>query len=355
MTGPVLKRNESRNGGRRRVLSNVEIERPKSRRRYWLMLGMASSLALAWTAGPMRLLAERRDDGSKPASTFDSSPIPDDTALPERSDKPRPAAIALIEPTESADRVGPATHRALEIVSGDRLPEALDAPIARALRAIEECQERFDRVRDYVCTFVKRERIDGRLGSPHVMYMKARTQPRSVYLKFRQPAAGREAIFIEGRHDGKVLAHDVGLGRLIAGTLHLDPRGARAMSDCRHPITEAGIGPMLDTLEARWTAELDSRETRVNFCEKKVGSRPCHRITVTHSRKSPDYMFYRVHLYIDDALGLPIHFEAFDWPEAPDAEPPLVEEYSYNDLELNVGLSEIDFDVSNSAYAFGRF
>ena len=79
------------------------------------------------------------------------------------------------------------------------------------------------------------------------MSMKARTRPRSVYLKFRQPAAGREAIYVEGRNDGKVLAHDVGLGRLIAGTLHLDPDGSRAMEDCRHPITEAGIGPLLET------------------------------------------------------------------------------------------------------------
>ncbi len=337
------------------MLPNLEMERFKSPRRYWLLFGIASSLALIWTAGPGRFSAEHREIGSSPASPVPLSPISDDSPSIEVSGAPRPPAVALVEPTESPELVGPTAHRALERISGDQLPEALDAPIARALRVIEECQERYERVQDYVCTLEKRERIDGRLGTPHIMFMKARTQPRSVYLKFRQPAAGREAIYIEGRHDGKVLAHDVGLGRLIAGTLHLDPLGSRAMSDCRHPITEAGIGPLLETLEARWTAELDAKETNVEFFEKMVGSRPCHRITVTHSRKSPDYMFYRVHLYIDDAIGLPIHFEAFDWPVGSDAEPPLVEEYSYNDLKLNVGLTEIDFDVSNSTYAFGRF
>ena len=337
------------------MLPKVELERLRSPRRHWLLLGVASGLGILWTAGPARFSAEHREMVSSPASTIAFSPLSEVSPATEALDTPRPLSIALVEPTESGDLVGSTAHRALENVSGDPLPEALDAPIARALRAIEECQERYERVRDYVCTLEKRERIDGRLGIPHIMYMKARTQPRSVYLKFRQPAAGREAIYIEGRHDGKVLAHDVGLGRLIAGTLHLDPLGARAMSDCRHPITEAGIGPLLETLEARWTAELDSKETNVEFCEKTVGSRPCHRITVTHSRKSPDYMFYRVHLYIDHALGLPIHFEAFDWPTASDPEPPLVEEYTYNDLKLNVGLTEIDFDVTNSAYAFGRF
>ena len=39
----------------------------------------------------------------------------------------------------------------------------------------------------------------------------------------------------------------------------------------------------------------------------------------------------------------------------PKASPEMVEEYSYTDLKLNVGLSDLDFDVSNKDYAFGRF
>ena len=66
-------------------------------------------------------------------------------------------------------------------------------------------------------------------------------------------------------------------------------------------------------------------------------------------------MFYQVQLYIDRELGLPIRFEAYDWPETANAPPELVEEYSYSDLKLNVGLGDIDFDVSNEDYAFGRF
>jgi hypothetical protein len=33
----------------------------------------------------------------------------------------------------------------------------------------------------------------------------------------------------------------------------------------------------------------------------------------------------------------------------------LVEEYTYADLRLNVGLEDRDFDASNAEYAFGRF
>ena len=42
-------------------------------------------------------------------------------------------------------------------------------------------------------------------------------------------------------------------------------------------------------------------------------------------------------------------------PTSPEAAPELVEEYTYTDLKLNVGLGDVDFDVSNTDYAFGRF
>src|SRR5262249_36985116 len=52
---------------------------------------------------------------------------------------------------------------------------ALGDPVAAAKQAIADCQARFARVNDYTCTFLKRERIDGRLRPQQVMQMKART------------------------------------------------------------------------------------------------------------------------------------------------------------------------------------
>lgn len=320
------------------------------RGRLWLSLGMFGTIAIAWAASDT---ATDGDPAPESAVLARSSVV---VAIPPDGGDTATAGVRPLDPSAAPAEDSGAGHVALKPVAGDTAPPAVESPIARALRLVDECQARYEQVRDYVCTFTKRERIDGRLNAPHVMFMKARTRPRSVYLKFRQPASGREAIFVEGRHNGKVLAHDVGLGRLIAGTLHLDPRGSRAMEDCRHPITEAGIGPLLNTLETRWTAELDLGETRVDFREGQIAdNRPCHTIQVTHTRKSPDFMFHQVQVYIDNELGLPIRFEAYDWPETPLSAPTLVEEYRYSDLKLNVGLSDLDFDASNEDYAFGRF
>jgi hypothetical protein len=113
---------------------------------------------------------------------------------------------------------------------------------------------------------------------------------------------------------------------------------------------------LLDTLESRWTAELDPAESLVAFRDGQlVGSRPCTLIETTHPRPRPEFLFHQVRLYIDRELGLPVRFEAYDWPTDPQAPPELVEEYTYTDLKLNIGLGDVDFDVSNADYAFGRY
>ncbi|MGZ3413760.1 MAG: DUF1571 domain-containing protein [Isosphaeraceae bacterium] len=233
---------------------------------------------------------------------------------------------------------------------------AEEPPTARALRLITACQSRFESVTDYICTFYKRERINGRLTPLYVMAMKARTKPKSIYFKFADPYKGREAIFVEGQNGGKILAHDVGFSKFLAGTLELEPSSSRAMEDNRHPITEAGIGALIDTVARRWAAELSSDESVIVFdSDMTIGPRHCQLIESIHTRRQPDFQFYKVRLFIDSELNLPIRFEGYDWPREPGAPADLAEEYSYIDLKLNVGLGDIDFDACNRQYSFGRF
>ncbi len=229
-------------------------------------------------------------------------------------------------------------------------------PIAQAKRAISDCRSRYLRIRDYTCTFMKRERLDGRLTPKHVMEMKSRTEPLSIYFKFRAPNCGREAIYVKGLHGGRVLAHDVGLGRWIAGTMKLDPNGSMAMGASRHPITEAGIGPLIETVAQRWADELSPDESQVTFHTGiEFDDRPCTLIESIHPHSQSGFLFHKVKLYIDHELGLPTRFEAYDWPTYPGASPELVEEYIYRNVRIDVGLRDEDFDPANRGYSFGRF
>jgi hypothetical protein len=236
------------------------------------------------------------------------------------------------------------------------VPGAAADPVAMARKAVADCQARFRQVHDYTCTFQKRERIDGRLTAPHIMVMKARTQPNSIYFKFQTPNKGREAIYVAGRNGGRILAHDVGFGKLLAGTMRLDPKGTMAMEDNRHPVTEAGIGHMIDTIARHWEIELSTGESLVSIHhDVRVGDRTCTMIEAVHPKKKAEFLFHSVKLYIDHEHGLPIRFEAYDWPKHPGAAPELVEEYTYLNMRVNVGLRDMDFDPTNARYSFGRF
>jgi hypothetical protein len=275
-----------------------------------------------------------------------------------RGDKPAaaPERIALTE--AAASPIGGTAEADLSAKSP--VKEALrlkaESPSARAVKEILACRARFANVKDYTCTFYKRERIDGELSSMNVMTMKMRNAPYSIYFRFHQPNKGREAIFVEGRNDGRILAHDVGFTKLLAGTMKLDPHGARAMENCRHPITKAGIGHLIETIADRWQAELSDEESVVLFDPKiRVGSAPCLLVEAIHPEKKPGFYYHKVRLFIDAELGIPIRYEAYDWPAKPGGAPELLEEYAYDGVKLNVGLGDGDFDAANQLYSFGRF
>jgi hypothetical protein len=139
--------------------------------------------------------------------------------------------------------------------------------------------------------------------------------------------------------------------------MHLDPSGARAMENNRHPITEAGIGELIETVESRWLSELNPTHSIINHVDgMQVG--PHTSVTMIesiHPMRRPEFLFHKVRLYINGEHGLPIRFEAYDWPKNSGTAPELVEEYTYLNLKLNVGLKDSDFDPANDKYAFGHF
>jgi hypothetical protein len=279
-------------------------------------------------------------------------PVAESTQPPAPAEVPRLAtAPPSVRPSIAPSRIEPIKPAPKPLAES-----AAPDPIAEARALIADCKDRYRRVQDYTCTFFKRERINGKLGSTHVMAMKAQTKPFSVYFKFVKPNAGREAIYVAGRNSGRAVVHDVGLGKLLAGTLKLDPRSEMAMEDCRHPITEAGLGHLIDTIDSAWARELKTGESQIVLHRgARVGNRVCTMVESTHPQRSAQYMFHKVKLYIDDELHLPIRFEAYDWPRHPGLAADLVEEYTYTNLRLNVGLGVRDFDPANEQYSFGRF
>ena len=83
-----------------------------------------------------------------------------------------------------------------------------------------------------------------------------------------------------------------------------------------------------------------------------VGDRACRLSQVTQPKSVPGADFYIVQVFLDTERQIPLRYAAFLWPQRPGDPPPLEEEYTYLDVELNVGLSEADFDPDNSEYNY---
>jgi hypothetical protein len=75
-------------------------------------------------------------------------------------------------------------------------------------------------------------------------------------------------------------------------------------------------------------------------------------LQVTQPTRRPELDFYQAHVFIDDAINVPIRYVSYDWPKQPGAELDVIEEYNYLDLKVNVGLTDQDFNPRNPNYQF---
>ncbi len=234
------------------------------------------------------------------------------------------------------------------------LPQrAVEHPLVAPLKLTRRCAESYEEINDYSAVFVSRERIDGKLKPTNYMLLKFREFPFSVYLKWLKPHAGREAIFVEGRNRGKLLVHETGIKDAIAGTVKLDPHGRRVKRSSRHAITEAGIGRMIQTMQTTWKRELIHQGMDVKLLKNaQVNQRPCIAIQIYHPEPKREFAFCLTKVYIDQELKLPIRIESYDWPRRRGENPVLVESYTYTNLKINIGFTDIDFDVRNPRYSF---
>lgn len=236
---------------------------------------------------------------------------------------------------------------AAAIADGGRRTSKLDPAIALAL----ESRRALDAVRDYVATFTKRERIRNRLVE-HTMLVKIRETPFSVYLRFKKPYKGREVIYVAGRNGGHLLAHGTGLERL-AGTLRLHPESKEAKKENRYPIHMLGMRVLVEQVIAQWEAARNVPDVKVTYYpHAKLGERECLVIETTFPVKRPGVKFHRTRLYIDKQTKFPVRVEQYDFPKRAKDGPPLVEEYTYFDIRVNVGLTDRDFDPQNPEYDF---
>ena len=235
----------------------------------------------------------------------------------------------------------------------------LDRAINRAQSALDLMQRE---VNDYQAIMVKRERVNDKMSEPEFMQLKIRCprqlatgpSPFSIYMKFMKPraTAGREVIWMNGRNNNKLCVHE-GSGLISLKSFDLDPDGWVAMQDNRYPIYEAGLENLIIKLVEKAERDRAAGPCEVNYRENaQINNRSCEMIEVIHSDRRAPYDFHKAQVFIDSELQLPVRYAAWDWPCTDGGKPKLLEEYTYVNVKLNVGLTDADFDPANPKYKY---
>jgi hypothetical protein len=233
--------------------------------------------------------------------------------------------------------------------AGDETPEhPLKPAIALAASSLKTLEE----IQDYEASMIKRELIDGKMITQS-MTIKFREEPFSVYLGFTGENAGREVLYIDGKNQNMILAHEGSGLKSLVGTISLSPTGKEVMAQNRYPITTIGLRNILRKLSQRWEDESKYGECDVKFYQNaKLGETACLVVECSHPRPRKQFKFHLTRLFIDKQTNLPVRVENFDHPPRDGEKPVLLEEYTYLNLRTNLGLTDRDFDRNNPNYAF---
>lgn len=198
----------------------------------------------------------------------------------------------------------------------------------------------YERVADYVCLYEKTEKAI------------SKGEEQKIRLSFRKPFDVRmawldgeghvtqEAVYRQGFNDGKVLARENGLLGSLAGTLKLDPNESIALSESRHPITEVGIGKIIE--RARLDATNPGIASRFDG-EDVLDGRPAYKFEFTASGNEgvgglSDAR--KVFVWIDRELKLPIKLELYDGANV------LLESHRFKEIRVNQKLGDTIFSMS---------
>jgi hypothetical protein len=111
-----------------------------------------------------------------------------------------------------------------------------------------------DGIDSYIVRLTRREVVGGKTQPEELILFKFRKEPYSVYFQWiGKEGQGREVVYVKGKHENKM--HTI----LAAGDMPLMPAGKRfsiapdsvlVRNRSRHPITEAGVGTLINRLGA---------------------------------------------------------------------------------------------------------
>lgn len=244
--------------------------------------------------------------------------------------------------------------------SGEQTLAEAEETMRQKIDLLEQGREMLTSIDCYTVKIRKQEVVAGRLLDEQTIRLKCRRAPFSVYLIWLSGETGREVIYVDGRNQGRLIAHDGGWKARIPA-ISVDPESSLAMRDARYPVTAAGLLGLIDTMLPIHRADLSL--SNLASCEvDRDGSfdgRPCLIFTTRYKSPEGSPTYRKSVTYIDREWKVPVHSRHYQWPSSDTAlteseldQSTLIESYSFTEIELHSGLTDRDFDRNNPDYNF---
>lgn len=230
----------------------------------------------------------------------------------------------------------------------------------RSIALLEEGVRQLSRLSGYTADFTKQEVVNGVMTAEQSMKLKLRHQPFSVYMKWTEGKRGQELLYVDGQNNGDMVVRPSGLRGRLLGAIKVDPKGNLALSESRHPVTEAGLLRLAEIIlasrynEAGWLDGYTCTEDDV-----KIDGRPCHRFTIVYDSPQVRSDYRKSVVCLDREYLYVAKIENFSWPmegvpaDQVDSET-LIESYVYTDVDFETRLAAIDFTTANAEYSLQR-
>ncbi len=238
-------------------------------------------------------------------------------------------------------------------------PAHADHPLDELLTIVKAREAEIEKtVQDYTCRIIKREFIGASLQENRFIDAKVRSRvvkdgkivrPFSVLLHFRAPEdlADRKVLYVEGENDNQLMVRRGGerFAEVIT-SVALDADAVKQESEIN--ITAVGIITMVEEIRKQVAQDIkadpEGTNTELDVIRGvKINGRSSTRVQITHPRRAEGLDFHRGVVFADDEWHLPVRVEGYDWPKAEGEDPPLLGEFTYTDVKINVGLSDADF------------
>jgi hypothetical protein len=210
-----------------------------------------------------------------------------------------------------------------------------------------EAEAAYDRVDSYTAIFHKQQRIAEKLLDEENIFLKFRKKPYSLYMKWvTAPHKGSELLYVVGWNNDHIKAHRGGFFSFIVRDL--EPDDPELMKNNLRPVTSTGVGFLLQTvaINMRKAIKADVLTFTARGKENVYGRDTQVMVIDIPYENAKDFDGAQFIVNQDTESKILLRIRVYD------RDGRLIENYGYENLNLDAHLSDADFAPKNPEYDF---